>query len=309
MIADIPTAEEIAEAQADIARFEASGLWYADEPGEPTAAELDTSALKLFTPPPEPEHTPRERPAPRRKKSIVDRVPNPCRCHGYATTGKSGPKHKRATTAYDLCANGPTPERGDACQVYQLFQAALTSGRHPVEFVWLNHRFEPTEEDREHLDWVCWLNVRSWLLPSQLATYGRLAPTQCKPRPRNWLKLTDSERAEYDRVWREQRAIEDAARDAIVIREKTLTEFLAAFRVLQREANVKLAETCPPMARLLAATTSVEKDAAARELGQWEQAELLRRIGMTEEFIAKQQAFADRLDERNRKGSCGGMEV
>jgi len=112
----------------------------------------------------------------KKKRTAADVVPNPCYCdkHAFVMTGKLPKKHTRATTAYDLCTRGPTPEDGTACQVYQLFRTALVYGGHPADWVRRDHGFEPTDDDREHLDWVCLLNAREWLYPWELARYAGL---------------------------------------------------------------------------------------------------------------------------------------
>lgn len=112
----------------------------------------------------------------KKKRTAADVVPNPCYCdkHAFVMTGKLPKKHTRARTAYDLCTRGPTPEDGTTCQVYQLFRTALVYGGHPADWVRRDHGFEPTADDREHLDWVCLLNAREWLYPWELAKYAGL---------------------------------------------------------------------------------------------------------------------------------------
>jgi len=112
----------------------------------------------------------------RKKRTAADTVPNPCYCgkHEFAMGGPLPKKPTRATTAYDLCTRGPTPADGTACQVYQLFRTALDHGGHPADWVRRDHGFEPTQDDREHLDWVCLLNAREWLYPWELARYAGL---------------------------------------------------------------------------------------------------------------------------------------
>ncbi len=221
----------------------------------------------------------------RRKRPFGTRVLSQCRCHGYAATGTIGPAPRHAETAYDLCCNGPTLEKAHACQVYSLFRLSLTEG-HPADYVPVCHGFEPDDDDREHLEWICFVNAREWLLPAELGIYGRLPPSQRTPRPANWMSLSQEERVASDREFAEQTAREKAALDAVVIAESTLTEFLEAYRAAVAEHELRVAETCPPMAVLLVArkTGDYQKIRVARQaLREWERLQRSLYVGLTKE--------------------------
>lgn len=115
----------------------------------------------------------------RKKRTAADVVPNVCYCdqRRYGQDGGRKPKKQvRAKSAYDLCTRGPSPADGTKCQVYQLFSLAIASpDKHPADFVKERHWFEPTDEDREYLDWVCLLWCRDWLTAAQLQRYAGLS--------------------------------------------------------------------------------------------------------------------------------------
>ena len=121
---------------------DASGLWFEDEPGEPTVAEIETPGWT------------REREIlrqKRRKKTLLEKVTNPCKCHGYAATGKNGPRAKHPVTAVDLCA----------CQIRLAFDLAMPNC-HPANTCRGLFKLDCTAEDRDHVEWVCVLNLAEW---------------------------------------------------------------------------------------------------------------------------------------------------
>lgn len=187
----------------------------------------------------------------KRKRSV--RVPNACRCEMEryrAEVGASGisleggvlrfpdmPAAKLprpagpAKSAYDLCTN-------IGCQVRTLFWLAIQSGKHPAEFVKARHEFDPTEDDRDQLDWVCLLNAREWLGRDMLRYLGRVPAPRLTYPPRPYVTVPTPEqyRAHMAEVHavdaknREIDAAEQAAVDAAEITETTFADFLTTYR-------------------------------------------------------------------------------
>lgn len=124
---------------------EQSGLWIEDEPGEPTVAEIEARDAPEWA-------LPRERTKRKHRKRKGERVPNPCKCYGYASTGKIGPRAKRPETAYDLCE----------CQISLAFSVAYPD-HHPANDCRGLFLLDCTEEDRLHIEWVCLLNLGNWV--------------------------------------------------------------------------------------------------------------------------------------------------
>lgn len=274
----LPTIEEIAEAQAAVNHTEESGLWFTDEPGEPTAGELGNgsdTAVPDFDPFP---HRPqpdwvqdRERRKPRRKKKLSERVFNKDLDRDMARGTYARPVAKHPTNAMELTNQ----------QIFRLFDARIHYG-HPADTCYSMYRLKPTEDDRDHIEFVCWLNIREWMTSLRLCVYADLPETE----------------------WR--------AAESCTIAEKNLMDFLAVFRA-------KFAVKDPVRGRFYALCGDPARDSRSLKLkAAWEAVRkqmdderraLLTRLKCPPAFIEQQMAFAARLEERNRKGSCGGMEV
>lgn len=247
-----------------------SGLAFEDAPGEPTAAEL-----ALFTPPPEPEHTPRVRRTKRVKKSMAERVFNKDLSLDTQRGDFSRPIAKVPARAEEL-----TPT-----QIFRLFEQRIHWG-HPADLCYSMYRLKPSAEDIAHIEWVCMLNIRQWMTSLRMATYAGL--------PRNAHGFPN---------WDDAEAVKPA--------EDNLMDFLAVYRR-------RFAEEDPVRGHLYdlceRGVTTHHPDmksavAAVAELQKLEWRENLRQRGMPESFIEKEMTYADRVTERNRRGSCGGMEA
>lgn len=189
-----------------------------------------------------------------KKKTWADVVPNACHCERDRFRAECGAtaaislengrlsfapvsavlrppaKPQRAKSAYDLCSE---------CQVSPLFWLAVGSGKHPADFVNERHWFEPTEDDRDQLDWVCLLNASEWLGRDGLLRYSGREPAPRLPLPRCPYRTVPSAEqyaafmAEVHAVESRNRAIdatEQAAADAVEITESTFMDFLTNYR-------------------------------------------------------------------------------
>jgi hypothetical protein len=86
-----------------------------------------------------------------------------CGKDAFNLTGIPVKRPLRVYRAQDLCHVGPEGEESRQCEVYQLFREALRTGKHPVEFVRERHLFDPSVEDREHLERECLKHCLTWL--------------------------------------------------------------------------------------------------------------------------------------------------
>lgn len=235
----------------------------------------EPTAAELFTPPPEPEYEPRVRRAKRRKKSMVERVFNKDLSLDTRREDFSRAIAKVPEKATDLTST----------QIFRLFDQRIHWG-HPADLCFGMYRLQPSAEDVAHIEWVCWLNIREWMTSLRMAVYAGL--------PLNQWGFPN---------WRDAEAVKPA--------ESNLMDFLAVYRA-------KFAELDPVRGHLydlcasglpVHAPEMKAANAAVLELEKAEHRRRLAMIGMTPEFVEKEMRFADRVTERNRRGSCGGMEA
>lgn len=216
-----------------------------------------------------------------------ERVPNRCQCFDYSSGQFVPMKAKHAASAYDLCPGRLPNVTTGHCQIYNLFWRSLTTGKHPADYVLADHRFEPTTDDRDQLDWVCWMNLRHWLGEGNLRFYAGVPRRPYPERPKDWLAIPQAECAAYAEACREVDRVNRAELDAIAIREDSLPEFIAAYRAAQTERDRRRAETCPVFAEVLAAKESGSLwriSAATAALAEKEHRDLTRSLGWSDEL-------------------------
>lgn len=183
---------------------------------------------------------------PSRKRKISERVFNPCLCYSYAATGKAPTRRAvRPATAYDLCQ----------CQIQRAFDRSYPTHHPAIECRGL-FALDCTDEDREHVEWVCMLNLGEWV-PE--ADRGFL------PADRDGLDLT----AIF--------AMLHLARDD---RERIAAESCPPLAEL-REAR--------------ASGNYTRINAARDALALWERVALLRRLGVSEAMIERYTTNESRL--------------
>jgi len=206
----------------------------------------------------------------RRKKKIIDRVPNKNLDRDMARGTYARPIAKHPQNAVELTA----------VQVYRIFEDRIHFG-HPADLCYSMYRLQPTEDDIEQIEFVCWLNVRQWMTSLRMCVYAGLPDTE----------------------WRQA--------ETAPIAEDNLMDFLRVFRAkfaAMDPVRGRFFELCGTPGVTIRTPELIEAKKAVAALELAERRARLTRLGMRPDWIDEQMAFTDRMNERNRRGSCGGSE-